>query len=139
LPAEGLAGRRVLVLDDDERVQQSTAGLLRSWGCEVVLARSAAEAIERLGSGAPSLLIADLHLGDGELGSDAVVQLRERFDQPIAAVLVSGDIGSDARERARAAGLYLLDKPVRPMALRALAARLMAEVDWAVAPSSPSS
>ncbi len=139
LPTAAFAGRRVLVLDDDERVQQSTAGLLCSWGCEVVVAKSATQAIDRLGGNAPALVIADLHLDGGELGSDAVTRLRERFDQPIAALLVSGDIGSDARERARAAGLYLLDKPVRPMALRALAARLMAEVDWAAAASSPSS
>jgi CheY-like chemotaxis protein len=33
-------------VEDDERVQQGTAGLLRTWGCEVVLAASGTQAID---------------------------------------------------------------------------------------------
>jgi signal transduction histidine kinase len=123
----GWQGRRVVVIDDDERVQFGTAGLLQSWGCEAVCAATAAQALERLDGAVPSLIIADLHLGGGALGSDAIAHLRRHFgDQALPAMLVSGDVGPGSRELALTAGLHLLDKPVQPMSLRALATRLMA-------------
>ncbi len=126
-PAFGsLNGVRVLVIDDDERVRSSTAGLLRAWGCEVTTAESIVEAMAQLQDQAPGLVIADLYLGGDAFGSDAVAQLRDHFRQPLMpAVLLSGDVGPAARERAREAALVLLDKPVRPMALRSLVMRLL--------------
>jgi len=54
--------------------------------------------------------------------------LRRYFaDQALPAMLVSGDVGPATRELARSVGLHLLDKPVQPMTLRALASRLMAD------------
>jgi CheY-like chemotaxis protein len=124
----GWQGRRVVVIDDDERVLESTSGLLQTWGCETVSAATATQALERLNGARPSLIIADLHLRNGELGIDAVTALRQHFgDQLLPAVLVSGDVGAEARESAREAGLHLLEKPVQPMTLRALGTRLMAE------------
>jgi signal transduction histidine kinase/ActR/RegA family two-component response regulator len=124
----GWQGRRVVVIDDDERVLESTSGLLQTWGCETVSAATATQALELLNGALPSLIIADLHLRNGELGIDAVTALRQRFgDQVLPAMLVSGDVGAEARESARDAGLHLLEKPVQPMALRALGTRLMAE------------
>src|SRR5262249_23757099 len=35
-----LAGKRVVVIDDDALALEGTGGLLRSWGCRVVTARS---------------------------------------------------------------------------------------------------
>ena len=119
-------GRCLLVLDDDERVQVGTAGLLQAWGCETVCADGLAQAIERLAGRQPDLVIADLHLRRGELGPQAVQQLRAHFgDAALPALLVSGDVGPASREHARLAGLPLLEKPVQPMALRALGTRLM--------------
>jgi signal transduction histidine kinase len=125
-----LAGRLVLVLDDDERVLHGTGGLLTAWGCDVLTARSLCEARGLLGStrdARPALVIADLHLDGGESGTEAVARLRDDLGWPVPALLVSGDVGPASRAIAHAAGLHLLDKPVRPMALRALASRLMAE------------
>lgn len=127
-------GRLVLALDDDERVQAGMAGLLNAWGCTTVCADGFDQAVERLAGRTPELVIADLHLRKGELGSEAVARLRARFDDPaLPAMLVSGDVGPASRELARASGLHLLDKPVQPMALRALGTRLMAAAREAVA------
>ncbi|MFN8840120.1 MAG: ATP-binding protein [Burkholderiales bacterium] len=124
--ADPLRGRRVLVVDDDTRVLDGTRGLLGTWGCEVVVASSAAEALEGLGARAPDLVIADVHLQAGEGGVETVPAVRAGHGASIPAVLVSGDVGTATRAIARDAGLDLLDKPVRPMALRALASRLLA-------------
>lgn len=123
--ADAMRGRRIAVIDDDERVLEGTGGLLGAWGCEVVTATSAAAAIERLGDRPPDLVIADFHLGAGEEGVDAIAAIRRRSGRELPAVLVSGDLSAETRERARALGLPLLDKPVRPMALRALVSRML--------------
>jgi CheY-like chemotaxis protein len=121
-----LRGRHVLVVDDDELVLQSTTGLLQSWGCTVVAAASGREALDRLGSTPLELIISDVHLAGGEGAADVIDRVRTALAADLPALLVSGDVTPATRERARALGLTLLDKPVRPMALRALASRLLA-------------
>lgn len=128
VPSAGnaLQGRRVLVVDDDELVRDSAAGLLGSWGCTVLTAASAAQAIAQLDGRAPDLVITDFHLGGGEQAADVLASVRDAFSGEIPAIVLSGDVTPPTRERARELGLPLLDKPVRPMALRALASRLLA-------------
>ena len=129
-PASGLLpdplrDRRVVVIDNDERVLDSTGGLLRAWGCEVVTARSAAQALAELGAHAPDLVIADFHLDDGQDGVTAIALLRQHHGPALPALLVSGDVSAGTRQRATDSGLTLLDKPVAPARLRALASRLL--------------
>jgi signal transduction histidine kinase/CheY-like chemotaxis protein len=119
-----LAGRRVLMIDNDEGVLDSSTGLLESWGCEVVAAHSLDEAIARLAGTPPDLMIADVHLDDGEDGLAAIAALRARFGRTFPAVVITGDVAQATRERVAAAGLHLLDKPVAPMRLRTLLTRL---------------
>lgn len=124
--ADALRGRRVLVVDDDELVRDSAAGLLESWGCVPFLAASAGEAVERLGAVPPDLVISDFHLGHGEQADQVLARLRQAFGDGIPTILMSGDVSAATRDRAQRLGLPLLDKPVRPMALRALASSLLA-------------
>jgi signal transduction histidine kinase/CheY-like chemotaxis protein len=133
-PAVGdaLHGRRVLLVDDDELVRQSAEGLLGRWGCTAIVAASGAEAIERLAGTAPDLVISDFHLAGGEVASDLLDLLRREFARDIPTILVSGDVTQHTRASAGEMGLPMLDKPVRPMALRALASRLLA-----IAPLQP--
>jgi CheY-like chemotaxis protein len=119
-----LAGRRVLMIDNDAGVLDSSTGLLESWGCEVVAARSLDEAIARLARTPPDLMIADVHLDDGEDGLAAIAALRARFGRTFPAVVITGDVAQATRERVAAAGLHLLDKPVAPLRLRTLLTRL---------------
>lgn len=123
--AELLCGRRVVVIDNDPRVLESTCGLLTAWGCEVVAAASAGEALQAVGDAAPDLVIADLHLDHGASGVEAIEGLRRRHGGDCPAFLVSGDVSQAAREQAAAAGLMLIDKPVAPLRLRTLTSRLV--------------
>jgi CheY-like chemotaxis protein len=50
--------------------------------------------------------------------------VRQVAGREIPAFLISGDTGNTARKQAQAAGLVLLDKPVRPAKLRSLLRRL---------------
>lgn len=138
MPSSGLAvsiadqtlfGKRVLVIDNDPGVLDSTGGLLAAWGCEVLTAASAAHALQKLDPAAPDLVIADLHLDHGALGTQAIAQLRQTFGAGLPAFLLSGDVSPLARDRAAAAGLALIEKPASPMRLRTLATRLISGSD----------
>jgi signal transduction histidine kinase/CheY-like chemotaxis protein len=117
-----LRGRRVLVVDNDDDVLHSTAGLLRSWGCVVDAAASAGAALAG-GEAPPELVVSDLHLGDGDDGLALVAALRERHGAELPAFIVSGDLAPQTRARVAAAGLPFAEKPVPPMRLRALVTR----------------
>ena len=51
--------------------------LLEGWGCIVIMAQNAADAVEQLrrGAQAPDIILADYHLDDGT-GVEAVAALR---------------------------------------------------------------
>ncbi len=136
-PHDTLDGARLLVVDNDDAILESTAGLMRAWGCVVVTAASAASALERLGDVEPGLVIADVHLDGGEDGADLVVRLRAHFGRDVPAIMVSGDVSQATRERLAGLGLPLLEKPVSPLRLRTLASRLMRVTSRSEAVSDP--
>lgn len=97
---------RVLYVDDD-RVNSVLFGELTRLvpGTEVLLAGSAAEALELLGDapGGIDVLVLDLHLPDGD-GLALLPQLRERAARRLPAYLCSADDPAQVAEAARAAG-----------------------------------
>ena len=125
VPDDPLRGMRVLVIDNDDDILESTAGLLRAWGCEAVIAGSADRALDCLGSHAPDLVLADVHLDGGEDGVAALLHLRRHFGHEVPAIVISGDVSQPTRDRVASLGLPLLEKPVAPMRLRTLATRLL--------------
>jgi signal transduction histidine kinase/CheY-like chemotaxis protein len=119
LPADTLAGRVVLVVDDDPEVLRAMRELLSRWGVSALGARSAAEA----GSVAEDLdldmIVSDLDLGGGTTGFDAIAAIRAAAGCDAPALLVSGDTSAESMASAQRAGLLLLHKPVAPARLRA--------------------
>ena len=114
-----LAGLRVLLVEDDALVRQSVQALLGSWGCVVDAAEGLNDALTLVESGpAPDLLLSDYRLGDGRNGMEAIATLRACVGTEVPACLMSGDVSAELMQSARAAGLTLLHKPVRPAKLR---------------------
>jgi CheY-like chemotaxis protein len=122
-----LAGKLIVVIDDDALALEGTGGLLRNWGCRVVTAQSEREALTRLNGKAPDLIVSDFHLQDGRTGIDAITALRAAFGGEVPAFLVSGDITQERLRETGAGSHHLLHKPVNPMALRAMISRLLKE------------
>jgi two-component system, sensor histidine kinase len=117
-----LAGRHVVVVDDDAAVVDAMVALFDAWGATVVPAGDAAGAIDALDARGADLIVADLRLADGASGVDAVHRLRQALGRTTPAVIVSGDLSENARLEVRRAGLTLLAKPLVADAL-ALAVR----------------
>jgi Na+/proline symporter/CheY-like chemotaxis protein len=127
IPAIGIAGAMVLCVDNDAKVLDGLATLLAGWGCEVLKARAANEAETAVAAAArlPDIAIVDYHLDDDD-GVSLVEGLRSRYDRDMAAVLITADRSPAIRERAGGAAMPVINKPVRPAALRAVIARARA-------------
>lgn len=123
-PRWNLAGRCVLVLEDDPMVRGAYLNALGAMGCRVLSAATVDEAVAHLAANVPDAVIVDYRLGHGVSGFDAVARLREaRPALPI--VMVTADTDPAVIEAAHAQGLPLLRKPVDDTSLgRALDAAM---------------
>ena len=104
----------VVVIEDNPLVLEATAGLLRSWGCCVVAAKSCDEALVSLAETEvdrqPDLIVCDYQLSRGLTGVDAIERLRTAFGK-IPALVISADASAPQCE-ARPRSYHLLYKPV---------------------------
>ncbi len=119
---DALAGRCVLVIDDEAAIRHGMHELLTQWGCTSLEAASTEQALELLSirGAVPELVLADYRLAGNKNGAAAVRLLRERFGPSLPALLITGDTGPDRLLEAKQSGLHVLHKPVRPAQLRAL-------------------
>jgi signal transduction histidine kinase len=115
--------RLVAVVDDDSATIDAMRTLFQTWGATVAGGPTPDALLAHIGEFEryPDLIVADLRLGDGRSGIDAVRRLRSELGFAIPAIIVSGDTGTQADREARAAGLTLLPKPVVAATLRSAA------------------
>jgi len=118
-----LAGTTALCIDNEPSVLDGMATLLHGWGCEVIKAPDLDTALAAIedSPAPPNGLLVDYHLDHGN-GIDAIVALRARYGD-LPAILITADRSPAVREQARAEGIQILNKPVKPAALRALLAQ----------------
>jgi len=117
----------VLIIDNEAAILTGMEALLGRWGYRVVMARTLGEAQEwARNDGPPALMIADYHLDDGQLGDEVVGALRGEFGANIPAMIISADRSEEVKARLAAAGLPMLNKPIKPAMLRSLMRTLLA-------------
>ncbi len=124
LPAAvALNGLCVLCVDNDPRILDGMRLLLQGWGCEVRTATGSRE----LDHSAPlrpqpDIILADYHL-DGENGLDVIRKLRAAYRSDVPAILVTADRSNEVRAAAAAIDVPVMNKPVKPAALRSMVTR----------------
>ncbi|MDQ6432923.1 hybrid sensor histidine kinase/response regulator [Mesorhizobium sp. LHD-90] len=124
----GLFGTKVLLIENDLTVLEAMMGLLARWQCAVRPATSSKEALRALGDTdwVPDVIIADQHLVGGDLGSQTIAEARTYLARDVPALIITGDPSPALAQMARAGGIELMRKPVKPAQLRALLAHLLA-------------
>jgi CheY-like chemotaxis protein/anti-sigma regulatory factor (Ser/Thr protein kinase) len=130
-----LQGCTVLVVEDDREIRAAMLMLLENWGCEVLSASSAAEALALLDTTAkaPDVVLADYRLPGEDNGIRVIRAVRARH--PAASgILISGDIAPAVLKEAEDSALKLLHKPIRPARLRALLGNVWRERSAAMVP-----
>jgi Na+/proline symporter/signal transduction histidine kinase len=112
---------KVLCIDNDPAILDGMKTLLSGWGCSVETTAALADGRDW---GQPDVVIADYHLDD-DTGIEAIGRLRA-VAGPVSAILITADRTADVRAAAEREGIVLLNKPVKPAALRATLNRLAA-------------
>ena len=120
-------GALVLFIENETAIAGAMRDLLTGWSCEVITAGTAEEGLELLTGRRPDAILSDYHLDRGRTGLEALALLRARLLPPPPAALITADRDPALRAAAEAGGYRLLHKPVRPGALRALLAQMLAE------------
>lgn len=119
-----LAGRRILILDDDSHSREALAAALGGWGCEVLVAATVEEA-GSLARQRPDLLIMDYHLDDAVTALDALDTLRGHMDAAKPVLVISADRSKAVGDQVKRRGLEFLSKPINPARLRSLVTYLL--------------
>lgn len=124
----GLFGTKVLLVENDIDVLQAMTSLLERWQCLVRPATSTGDALDMLGDSdwLPDIVIADQHLDRGDLGTTTIAEVRDYLGRAVPALIVTADGSETVAKAARAAGIELMRKPLKPAQLRALLAHLLA-------------
>jgi signal transduction histidine kinase/CheY-like chemotaxis protein len=113
-----LAGRSIIVVEDDPAILLALEMLLGDWGLEVHSAPSIQDVhdlLDRL-QRPPDLLVVDYRLPNGSSGLDAVSIVHRRWAVP--AILMTGDTAPERLTEAKRSGYRLLHKPINPEDLR---------------------
>ncbi len=123
-PFSTLSGLEVLCIDNDPRILEGMRLLLEGWGCSVTVFSGLRAFLEARDRRPPvDIILADYHL-DGENGLDAIDRLRDIYGIETPAVLVTADRSTEVRAEAEARGVTVINKPVRPAALRTMLSRV---------------
>lgn len=126
-PNRLLAGRRLLLVDDDPEIRRAALLLFEAWGCKAVAAAGLDEvpaALERL-EGLPEALIVDYHLKRGRTGDWVAARIAERLGAPVPTVMVTGETAPELLQKVQGLGFPVLHKPLQPMRLRAVLQHLL--------------
>jgi Na+/proline symporter/CheY-like chemotaxis protein len=120
LAAGKLDDMAVLCVDNDPSILDGMATLLAGWGCQTFKATNLQSARQIVGDAHTRLdgLLIDYHLDQGN-GLDAIGALRAQLGE-LPAILITADRSPRVRASARAKQVHVLNKPLKPAALRAL-------------------
>ncbi|MEM5500594.1 PAS domain-containing hybrid sensor histidine kinase/response regulator [Ahrensia kielensis] len=116
-----LGGLNIACIDNEPSIVEGMSVLLDGWGASTICATNIAELSSKL-DGAPhppNAIIADYHL-DNEDGISAIATVREKFGADLMAILITADRSNTIKALCADENISLLNKPLKPAALRAL-------------------
>jgi len=122
-----LLGSRILCIDNETLILEGMKAMLSGWGCDVYTATTigGAKSVLRNLDGEPDAILADYHLDNEVTGMMALEALNERLQGAVPGIVITADRTEEVAEEVRRSGYHLLQKPVRPAALRALLTRTL--------------
>lgn len=125
-PEPILPRHRLLVVDNDPAVLRAMHDLLQGWRVDVCAAQTPEQALRLFASQGADVLLLDYHLDDHVSGLELRAALGPRAIE-LPCVIITADHGKAVADAVFAAGCQLLHKPLKPLALRSLLARLTTE------------
>lgn len=122
-----LLGLQVICIDNEPDILDGMYALLTSWGYKDIICSLDGDLSQQQGFNAENigLILADYHLEDNKTGVQAINQLRAEATWDVPSVVISADQSEQLKAEVRENELFLLNKPLKPLALRALLNRLI--------------
>ncbi len=123
--AASLGGMTIALIDNEPAVLHGMTLLLEDWGCQCIASADADDILAKLQEQDlyPDAVISDYHL-DSSDGLAVIEMLRAKFGKHLPAILVTADHSRDLRSHTRTLDVRLLNKPLKPAALRALLSQI---------------
>ena len=128
--SDEIAGKYVVIVEDEVEIREGLRQLLTQWGCEVE-ELSEVKSVERilLKSIPPDLILTDYRLPEHKTGVDAINAIQDFYqDSTIPAIIVTGDTSPERIKQADESGYVVLNKPVPGGKLRAAMNSLLLSV-----------
>jgi DNA-binding NtrC family response regulator len=118
--------KRVLIVDDERVIADSLAIIFANEGYDARAVYSAEQALQLFSEWVPNLAILDVRL-PGMNGIELAIQLKEKYPECKVALFAGQAATADLAGSARQSGhsLDILENPIHPTALLALATRLL--------------
>ncbi len=103
--------KTILVVDDEKRIREALAGVLRDEGYTVHLAATAEDALRRLAKKRPDLVLLDIWM-PGKDGVEALREIKESYpDLPV--IMISGHANIETAVKTTKLGAYdFIEKPL---------------------------
>ncbi|ERM56623.1 histidine kinase [Vibrio mimicus CAIM 1883] len=121
------AGKRVLVVDNDEAICRGMQSLLSEWGCQVQTYTSLKSLSPHFRSTQPlDLLIVDYHLDGDEDGLTVAHFLQKQSPTLFPTIVISADRSEKLLTKVRQNHFILLNKPTSPVKLKTVLGHLLA-------------
>jgi len=107
-----LAGKKVLLVDDDQEILATMAAALADLGPEIVMARDGGEAVTQAEQHSPDLVVLDQMLP--KRSGFLVMERLRRQSKPPRVVMITGNPGTRHKVYAKSLGVDVyLNKPFR--------------------------
>src|SRR6185369_15585779 len=114
---------KVLIVDDEVSQRTGLAGMVNAWGMGADTASEGAEALEKVASFSPDVIVTDLNM-PGMDGYQFLEKLQELGDSPPTIVLTAfGNIETGVRTVHELGAFWFLEKPVQSNVLQVLLRR----------------
>ena len=117
----------ILIIEDDPDIRELLKTMLAEDGHTVIAAADGPEAIDRVTrQGAePDLIISDFNLPNGMDGVEAIADLRGLMHRHVPAIMLTGDISTDALAHIGLQNCLHFTKPIRALELAIAIERLL--------------
>jgi DNA-binding NtrC family response regulator len=114
---------KVLIVDDEVSQRTGLAGMVNAWGMAAETASEGGEALEKVGSFSPDVIVTDLNM-PGMDGYHFLEKLQEQGEAPPTIVLTAfGNIETGVRTVHELGAFWFLEKPVQSNVLQVLLRR----------------
>ncbi len=128
-PDHDMDGILAVLVDDDRLILEGAQAMLNEWGCEVITAESAAEAVDRIAGylRPPDIALVDFRLRNYETGIQAIDRIRQAAGVQVPAIIITADTDPARIRQADENGCTLMHKPIEPAKLKEAMMQMLAE------------